>query len=46
MNVSEAKYATTIRGANRNPSYGFKCIHYTVMENAKVLNVAIENKTR
>ena len=30
----------------KNPRYGFQCLHYSVSEGAKFLNLVILNKTR
>ena len=30
----------------KNAEYGFQCLHYSVSEAAKFLNIIIENKTR
>lgn len=40
----EYLHAENLEKSDRNPFFGFKCLHYSVSESVGVLKVAIENK--
>ena len=42
----ENKSASLLKDHQKNPNYGFSCLHYSVSEAAGALRIKILNKTK
>lgn len=42
----QTRFAHRLSKTNRNPRFGFVCLHHTIMEDTKIISVRIENKLK
>lgn len=43
---AELSHADSVDDRNKNPDFGFKCLHYSVSESSESLQIAVYNKTK